>query len=50
MDLSDAKAHKGALVLADGTRFEGYHFGAEKCAAGEVVFNTGMVGYPGMYF
>lgn len=34
------------LELADGTRYEGISFGADKSAAGEVVFNTGMVGYP----
>jgi carbamoyl-phosphate synthase small subunit len=33
------------LVLEDGTRFRGSHFGAPVAAAGEVVFNTGMVGY-----
>ena len=34
------------LVLSDGTVFSGYSFGSEKSVAGEVVFNTGMVGYP----
>ena len=34
------------LVLQDGAIFNGYSFGAEKPVAGEVVFNTGMVGYP----
>lgn len=34
------------LILADGTTFEGKSFGAETDAEGEVVFNTGMVGYP----
>ncbi|MDH6355546.1 carbamoyl-phosphate synthase small subunit [Dysgonomonas sp. PH5-45] len=34
------------LILDDGTIFEGRSFGAEKPAAGEVVFNTAMVGYP----
>lgn len=37
---------KGKLVLKDGTSFDGYIFGAEKSSAGEVVFSTGMVGYP----
>ncbi len=37
---------KGTLVLEDGSSFEGFSFGYEKPAAGEVVFNTGMVGYP----
>ncbi|OGG80426.1 carbamoyl phosphate synthase small subunit [Candidatus Kaiserbacteria bacterium RIFCSPLOWO2_01_FULL_54_13] len=34
------------LLLKDGTIFEGKSFGAAFDAAGEVVFNTGMVGYP----
>lgn len=34
------------LVLADGTEFHGESFGAMKAVSGEVVFNTGMVGYP----
>lgn len=34
------------LILDDGTVFNGYSFGAEKANAGEVVFNTAMVGYP----
>ena len=34
------------LILEDGTIFEGKSFGYEKSAAGEVVFNTAMVGYP----
>jgi carbamoyl-phosphate synthase small subunit len=33
------------LVLEDGTAFEGRLFGAARAVAGEVVFNTGMVGY-----
>ncbi|MDO8522189.1 MAG: glutamine-hydrolyzing carbamoyl-phosphate synthase small subunit [bacterium] len=33
------------LTLKDGTVFEGKSFGANVPAAGEVVFNTGMVGY-----
>ena len=37
---------KASLVLRDGTKFEGYAFGAETPSSGEVVFNTGMVGYP----
>ncbi|HEV2655175.1 MAG TPA: carbamoyl-phosphate synthase domain-containing protein, partial [Ktedonobacteraceae bacterium] len=37
---------RGTLVLADGTTFEGTSFGATKGIAGEVVFCTGMVGYP----
>lgn len=34
------------LVLSDGTRFKGRSFGYEKAVAGEVVFNTAMMGYP----
>ncbi len=34
------------LLLADGTAFHGQSFGAAKDCDGEVVFNTGMVGYP----
>lgn len=34
------------LTLEDGTVLEGVSFGAEKSVAGEVVFNTGMMGYP----
>jgi carbamoyl-phosphate synthase/aspartate carbamoyltransferase len=34
------------LELEDGTLYQGYSFGAEKSVAGELVFQTGMVGYP----
>ncbi|MDP7116473.1 MAG: glutamine-hydrolyzing carbamoyl-phosphate synthase small subunit [Candidatus Woesearchaeota archaeon] len=34
------------LILQDGSVFQGKSFGAEKSISGEVVFNTGMVGYP----
>ena len=34
------------LVLSDGTKFQGKSFGYEKPVAGEVVFNTAMMGYP----
>ncbi|RJP62728.1 MAG: carbamoyl-phosphate synthase (glutamine-hydrolyzing) small subunit [Ignavibacteriales bacterium] len=34
------------LILSDGTEFSGLSFGAFKNTNGEVVFNTGMVGYP----
>ncbi|RAO69241.1 uncharacterized protein BHQ10_005253 [Talaromyces amestolkiae] len=37
---------KMALELEDGTVYQGYSFGAEKSVAGELVFQTGMVGYP----
>ena len=33
-------------MLADGSTITGEHFGAPVSSAGEVVFNTGMVGYP----
>ena len=34
------------LILEDGSTFQGYSFGAKRVVTGEVVFNTGMVGYP----
>jgi carbamoyl-phosphate synthase small subunit len=34
------------LLLEDGTFFLGKGFGAEATVVGELVFNTGMVGYP----
>ncbi|GHT54795.1 hypothetical protein FACS189446_5230 [Bacteroidia bacterium] len=37
---------KVVLVLENGMTFDGYSFGYEASAAGEVVFNTAMVGYP----
>jgi len=37
---------KSKLVLQDGSIFEGFGFGSNKSVSGEVVFNTGMVGYP----
>ena len=43
------KKIKAKLILEDGTEFTGYSFGAdgaENSVAGEVVFNTGMMGYP----
>ena len=39
-------ALRGTLFLEDGTRFDGAGFGAEASHVGEVVFTTGMVGYP----
>lgn len=36
----------GTLILEDGTTFEGRSFGYTEAQAGEVVFCTGMVGYP----
>jgi carbamoyl-phosphate synthase small subunit len=40
---SDAKP--ALLVLADGTSYRGWSFGATGTVIGEVVFNTGMTGY-----
>ena len=41
------QARKAAvLTLEDGTIYRGYSFGYEGSAAGEVVFNTAMTGYP----
>jgi carbamoyl-phosphate synthase small subunit len=41
-----AAAHsRAALVLSDGTVFEGQGFGAQARAVGEVCFNTAMTGY-----
>ena len=37
---------QGTLVLEDGTRLRGVSFGYEGDVAGELVFTTGMVGYP----
>ena len=34
------------LILENGDEFKGFSFGAEHSTSGEVVFNTGMVGYP----
>lgn len=41
-------AKKAMLVLEDGAVYEGYSFGAETSAWGEVVFNTSMTGYQEM--
>lgn len=35
-----------SLELQDGSAYQGYSFGAKKSIAGELVFQTGMVGYP----
>ncbi len=42
---TEKKTCKGTLILEDGSVFEGYSFGADINADGEVVFNTGMTGY-----
>jgi len=40
------KKIKAKLILEDGSEFSGYSFGFGGNVNGEVVFNTGMVGYP----
>lgn len=45
-DPYDKHSIQGELLLEDGTRFTGTSFGYENAIAGEVVFSTGMVGYP----
>lgn len=46
-DSNAKRSTKGALLtLEDGTKIKGYSFGAHESVAGEVVFSTGMVGYP----
>ncbi|MDR2773410.1 MAG: glutamine-hydrolyzing carbamoyl-phosphate synthase small subunit [Tannerella sp.] len=37
---------KATLILDDGSKYEGFSFGAERAVTGEVVFNTAMSGYP----
>jgi carbamoyl-phosphate synthase small subunit len=41
-------AKTAILVLADGSTYEGFSFGAETDAIGEAVFNTSMAGYQEM--
>jgi len=41
-----AENKKAKLILKDGSEFTGVAFGFPKNTNGEVVFNTGMVGYP----
>lgn len=43
--MNDCKTNN-KLILEDGTEFIGQPFGFQKPISGEVVFNTGMVGYP----
>ena len=40
-----ANTKPALLVLADGTSYRGWSFGAQGTVVGEVVFNTGMTGY-----
>ena len=44
--MQDTSQLSSRLVLEDGTEFKGKPFGYASSIAGEVVFNTGMVGYP----
>jgi carbamoyl-phosphate synthase small subunit len=37
---------QGKLILKDGSEFKGESFGYERPRSGELVFSTGMVGYP----
>lgn len=43
--MSLSTAQPALLVLADGTAYRGWSFGAHGTVVGEVVFNTGMTGY-----
>jgi carbamoyl-phosphate synthase small subunit len=43
---NQATKKKIKLILEDGSQYEGYSFGAEVSSAGEIVFTTGMMGYP----
>src|SRR4028119_1806955 len=43
--MSLSTAQPALLVLADGTAYRGWSFGANATVVGEVVFNTGMTGY-----
>lgn len=42
----EKKRQKAKLLFQDGSFFEGFLFGSSVSAAGEAVFQTGMVGYP----
>ena len=44
--MSKNRATPAILRLEDGSTFEGWSFGASRSAEGEVVFTTGMAGYP----
>ena len=45
VNMLQPNAKKALLVLADGTTYHGWSFGAKGTTVGEVVFNTGMTGY-----
>lgn len=34
------------IILANGSKYQGYSFASKKPVSGELVFNTGMIGYP----
>jgi carbamoyl-phosphate synthase small subunit len=46
--LTNKTTKRATLVLEDGSTYEGYTFGSEADAYGEVVFNTSMIGYQEM--
>jgi carbamoyl-phosphate synthase small subunit len=41
-----SRRKRASLILEDGAQFEGWSFGAPSGIEGEVVFTTGMAGYP----
>lgn len=43
--MSRINSSPALLILADGTTYQGWSFGATGTTVGEVVFNTGMTGY-----
>jgi carbamoyl-phosphate synthase small subunit len=45
VNMLNSNAQPALLMLADGTTYRGWSFGAVGTAVGEVVFNTGMTGY-----
>lgn len=46
MQKSIQERTKASLLLSNGLKFEGFSFGYDHFAEGEVVFDTAMVGYP----
>ncbi|MCJ1472383.1 hypothetical protein MMC13_001030 [Lambiella insularis] len=44
--LNDTEEKTMILEIEDGSTYEGFSFGANKSISGELVFQTGMVGYP----
>ena len=44
--MPNKNSKKAKLIFKNGAGFAGASFGAEKSVSGEVVFATGMVGYP----